>query len=134
MEDIKKCVKETAFLLKDAMYLENHYQSVLTHLLTKKGYIVSQEVHVAYKLLSGFTFGSGRIDILFETDREIFILELKTNAKISLTVGQLKRYMIHIPNPSKKIIRGCVVSFNHYNQQTTKFLTLKTHTISSDDT
>ena len=36
MDDITSCVKETALLLKDAVYLETHYQRVLAHLLQKK--------------------------------------------------------------------------------------------------
>ena len=132
MDDIIDCVKKTALLLKDAMYLETHYQRVLAHLLQKKDHVISTEVHVAYKLPDGLIFGSGRIDLLFETTQAIYILELKVHAKIQSVVGQLKRYMVHYPNPSQKTIRGCVVSFNHCNQSTTKFLTLKVTNIQLD--
>jgi len=132
MDDIKQCVKETALLLKDAVYLETHYQRVLSHLLQKKRHAVSTEVHVAYRIPDGLIFGSGRIDILFETPQSIYILELKVQAKIQTVIGQLKRYMLHYPNPCRKIIRGCIVSFNHCNQSTTKFLTLKVTNIQID--
>ena len=132
METIKSCVKETALILKDAMYLESHYQNVLVHLLMQKGFVVSKEICVPYRLPNGFVFGSGRIDIALETEREIFLLELKVHAKITQTIGQIKRYMIHYPNPSRKVVKGGVISFNHANQSTTKFLTLKPLAISSD--
>ena len=87
---------------------------------------------MAYRLPDGLVFGSGRIDIQFETPQSIYILELKVQAKIQSVIGQLKRYMVHYPNPSRKTIRGCIVSFNHCNQSTTKFLTLKVTNIHID--
>ena len=135
MEEIKKikqCVAATAQDLKDAPYLESHYQNVLIHKLIAKGFVVSREVVVAYKLLNNYVFGQGRIDVLVETNKFIYILELKIQAKLAQAVGQLKRYMIHIPNPNGKIIKGAVVSFNHYNQHTIKILTLKPIEVSFD--
>ena len=124
LRQIKTCVSETAQDLKDAPYLETHYQNVLIHKLTQRGFIVSREVTIAYKLKNNYVFGHGRIDVLLETDSCIYILELKIQAKLAQAVGQLKRYMIHIPNPHQKIIKGAVISFNHYNQHTIKILTL----------
>ena len=124
MDVIKSAVAETALLLQNASYLESQYQKVLGHLLIQRHMNVSSEVHIAYKLPDGFVFGSGRIDLMFETDTEMYIIELKVQGKIATTVGQLKRYMVHIDNPQQKIIRGCIVSFNHFNQYTTKFMTL----------
>lgn len=132
LQKIKNCVAKTSLELKDAPYLENHYQNVLIHKLINCNFVVSREVVVAYKLPNNFVFGHGRIDVLLETEKVIYILELKIQAKLATAVGQLKRYMIHIPNPNRKIIKGAVVSFNHYNQFTIKILTLKPLSITFD--
>lgn len=108
----KKVDKE---LNRSLLYSENNYQNALIHylngLLTNTA--VSREVHISYQLSDGFVFGSGRADIVCETEKNVFILELKVNSDykwIKKHSGQTLRYVRHYPG-QKKIV-GILILFN----------------------
>ena len=121
--------KSAAQMLANASYLESHYQNVLIHLLQEEKIIVSRELHINYLLPDGFCFGYGRIDLYIETIDTIYILELKINcvgSKVQAAKNQLKRYMIHIPNPHKKQVKGCLINFLGNGRHVFNTITLAT--------
>ena len=97
------------------LYTENNYQTCLLYTLKnlQPNLIVNREVHVNYRLSDQFIFGSGRIDILVETDTHAFILELKANVDCKYVrkyQAQTRRYVQHYE--TSKIKQGILIVFN----------------------
>ena len=98
-------------------YSESNYQSALMYHLNQKldnEFTISREVHVPYRLPSGYVFGSGRADIICENTEEkiCYILELKAADQRVWRkwFGQLNRYVTHHITPCEKV--GMIVLFN----------------------
>ena len=92
-------------------YTEQCYSNLIRKILLNKGFRVNTEVHCCYRTPCGISFGFGKIDVLIETDSDIFIIELKANVKSTIrSVLQLKRYMLHFKTHKKK--HGILAMYN----------------------
>ena len=98
-------------------YSESNYQSALLYFLNQKldnEFTISREVNVPYMLSCGYSFGSGRADIICENSEEkiCYILELKcADQRVwKRWFGQLSRYVTHHKTEYQKV--GMIVLFN----------------------
>ena len=94
-------------------YQESCYQNCMLYFLRRRlsEHQISQEVVIPYKISSGVIVGHGRADIILQTEKEIFILELKRGfCNLSNARTQLKRYMRHFS--TNKLVRGFLIVFN----------------------
>ena len=97
-------------------YSESNYQNALIHYLLSNSdpkTTICREVNIVYRLANGFVFGSGRADIIIESEKDCFILELKANVDgkhIKKYFGQCARYVKHYRTNLKKT--GLIVLFN----------------------
>ena len=109
------CLEVDSELDRSLSYTEANYQNALLHLLRAAlpaKSTLCKEVPLTYRLSDGFVFGSGRIDILYETEDTVFILELKSNVDckwLKKFTGQTMRYVHHYPTTKQKI--GIVIIF-----------------------
>ena len=92
-------------------YTEQCYSNLIRKILLKNDFIVNTEVHCCYRTPCGISFGFGKIDILVETENEVFIIELKANVKsVDRSIAQVKRYMLHFN--SNKTKHGLLAMYN----------------------
>jgi Holliday junction resolvase-like predicted endonuclease len=83
----------------------------LKQLFEKAGYFVRTEVICPYTTDCGITFGYGRIDLLVETSKTVFLIELKANVAANATAEcQLRRYMKHYK--TEKVKQGFLWRYN----------------------
>ena len=121
---IQLCCDQTDKELdRNHAYTESNYQNALLHFLLsnqdfRSRYNVMREVHINYKLSDGFVFGHGRADIILDSPKISYILELKANVgsdtrHLRKYIEQCRRYMHNysFDKPSSKVI-GFVVVFN----------------------
>ena len=103
-------------LTRQHVYSESNYQNALIHYLIREldpKTTICREVNIVYRLSDGFVFGSGRADIVVETDSNCYILELKANVDckhIKKFFGQCAKYTRHYR--TNLIKTGIVVLFN----------------------
>ena len=92
-------------------YTEQCYSNLIRKILLNNDFIVNTEVHCCYRTPCGISFGFGKIDILVETDNEVFIIELKANVKsVDRSISQVKRYMLHFKTNKTK--HGILAMYN----------------------
>ena len=112
-----KLIAETLPLNSGLGYSESCYSTLLKHILTKKGYVVRQEVLIPFIITDPsdqekINFGFGRADLVVETDQHIIIIELKANVgRIESAKNQLRRYILHYPHSDKHKL-GLLLMFN----------------------
>ena len=92
-------------------YTELCYSNLIRKILIKNDFIVNTEVHCCYRTPCGISFGFGKMDILVETENEVFIIELKANVKsVDRSISQVKRYMLHFKTNKTK--HGILAMYN----------------------
>jgi hypothetical protein len=92
-------------------YTEQCYSNLIRKILLNNDFIVNTEVYCCYRSPCGISFGFGKIDILVETENEIFIIELKANVKnVDRSISQVRRYLLHFKTNKTKY--GILAMYN----------------------
>ena len=110
LDKLKLAVETVDFELdRCLLFTETNYQNALIHTLYKlldNTFVVGREVHISYRLSDSFIFGSGRADIICESDDQCFILELKASVDckyLKKFCSQTRRYVKHYQTNKKKL-------------------------------
>ena len=122
MSEFENKLKKIASEIRDHLdpklnYSEYCYQNLLLKLYLQLDDCVKTEVPIMYwNTDRTIQFGHGRVDLVVETEAEVFLIELKANTnKLRAAELQLAKYVHHYKHNTKstKKIVGLLFMFNY---------------------